>query len=86
MIYDWYRVFNLAEFQALNLVSKTYTLNLEGIGLKDILVTQGNTTGITYEGTFLSIQLNEKNPFEFDGKACFIAENQDVYLGVQVAN
>lgn len=84
MIYDWYLIFNKAEFEALELPSKEYTLNLEDIGEKTILVTQGNFVSILYEGVFLPLEMNTKNPFEFDGHAIYVDNNDDVYLGVEV--
>lgn len=80
MLYNWYRIFSLSEFLATNLVSKVYSLELEGIGLKDILVTQGNLISITYDDVMLSLNLNGKNPFEFEGKAIYL-KGDDVYLG-----
>lgn len=84
MIYNWYRIFNLTEFLATGLVSRTYTLELEDLGIKDILATQGKTVSITYEGVMLSINLNGKNPFEFEGHAVYLSEDQDVYLGIAI--
>lgn len=82
MIYNWFKVFNTTEFDELGLISKTYTLNLDGIGEKDILVTKGEGYGITYEGVFLSLLLNDLNPFEFEDLAVYVDENDDVYLGI----
>lgn len=84
MEYTWFKIFNLTEFNALGLVSKTYTLNLDGIGDKEILVTKGNVVAINYEGVFLSLQLNDLNPFPFDGHAIYIDGSNDVYLGIEV--
>lgn len=84
MEYTWFKIFNRTEFDALELVSKTYTLNLDGIGEKDILVTKGEGHGITYEGVFLSLNLNDENPLEFDSHAIYIDSANDVYLGVPV--
>jgi len=84
MIFMWYRIFNLTDFLATNLVSRTYSLELENVGIKDILVTNGNTISLTYEDVMLSLNLNEKNPFIFEGHACYLAENQDVYLGLPI--
>lgn len=84
MQYTWFKIFNRTEFNALGLVSRTYTLNLAGIGEKDILVTKGLAVGMLYEGVFLSLELNDKNPFEFDGHAAYVDENEDVYLGIAV--
>lgn len=83
MIYMWYRIFNLTEFLATMLVSRTYTLELENIGIKDVLVTNGKTIAVTYEDVMLSVNLNGKNPFAFEGHAVYLdSATQDVYLGL----
>lgn len=84
-MYNWFKIFNKTEFLALGLTSKTYTIFLNGIGQKDILVTNGISIGILYEEVFLSLNLNDKNPFEFDNHAIFVDDDtQDVYLGVPI--
>lgn len=85
MIYTWYYIFNADDFNAEGLVSQTYTVILEGIGQKDILVTKGNFLGLTYEGVFLPLEMNDKNPFEFDSHAIYVDSNQNVFLGIAVA-
>lgn len=84
MVYRWYLLFNRADFEDLGLVSRTYTLELEGLGLKDILATQGNLLGITYEGIFLPVKLNERNPYAIDGHAVYENDDGQIYLGVPV--
>lgn len=84
MAYQAFKIFNKDEFDALDLYSKTYTLDLEGIGQKDILVTKGNLYGITYDGVFLALNQNDKNPFEFEGYAIYMDDNNDVYLGIEI--
>jgi hypothetical protein len=81
--YNWYLIFNLTEFEALGLVSRTYTFNLEGVGQKEILVTKSNLTGMTYEGVYLPIGLTTASLFEIDGHASYIDPlTQNVYLGI----
>lgn len=84
MEYTWYEIFNTTEFDDLGLISKTYTLNLEGVGQKDILVTKGNLYGITYEGVFVALNMNDQNPFEFDSHAIYVDEDDNVFLGLPV--
>ncbi len=86
MTLTWFKIFNQTEFEALDLVSKTYTVDLEVLGEKDILVTKGNYISILYEGIFLSIGMSEKNPFVFENTAVYLDENFDVWLGVLGAN
>lgn len=90
MTFTWFKIFNLTEFEALNLVSKTYTQILEGIGQKDILVTKGECVSMLYEGIFLPLQLNDINPFIKEGEAegdlayaIYIDADDDVYLGIE---
>ncbi len=81
--YDWYLIFNKTEFEALSLVSKVYTVNLESVGEKEVFVTKGVGIGILYEEVFLPLDLLDYNPFEFEGFAIFINDDtQDVYLGI----
>lgn len=84
MIFRWFKIFNTEEFDALGLVSKTYTWNLEGVGERNILVTKGENYGITYEGVFLSLLLNGENPNIFDGHAIYVDADDNVYLGIEV--
>ncbi len=96
MNYDWFWVFNAADFGVADLVSRTYGVILEGIGAKEVLVTQGNLLGMTYDGVYLPINLNGNNPFKFadvsalqtsdtgDSLAVQIDENNDVWLGILV--
>lgn len=82
MIYDYFYIFNTDEFDSTGLVSKTYVVTLSGIGQKSVLVTKGNLTGITFDGVFLPLYLNSKNPFEFEGKAVYRDENKNVWVGL----
>lgn len=90
MIFEWFKIFNLTEFEALSLVSKTYTQILEGIGQKDILVTKGECVSLLYDGVFLPIELNEINPFIKEGEvatelnyAVYLDADNNVYLGIE---
>jgi len=84
MNYNWYKIFNKPDFEALDIPSKEYEFLLEEIGLKTVLVVKGNLCGLFYEGTFLSLELNDNNPFEFDSHAIYIDDNDDVWLGLEV--
>jgi hypothetical protein len=81
-MFNWYRLFNLDDFLGLALPSYSFTVDLVGIGEKDILVTKGNYTSIVYEDAFLSINLNDTNPLRFGENAVFLDDNSDVWLGI----
>ena len=82
-MFDWYPLFSLPEFEASGLVSKTAEVILEGIGSKEILVTKGNTIRITYEGIFLPVNFESRNPFERDGVAVYVDDAELVWLGIE---
>jgi len=83
MTYDWYYIFNLTEFEALDLVSRMYTPILENLGQKEILVTKGNYTSILYDDVFLPINLNDRNPFAMGDYAVYLdSDSQNVFLGI----
>ncbi len=88
MIFDWYKIFNLTEFNALDLVSKTYSATLEDIGDEDFLVVKGNLTSVVYQDVMLPIQLNGENPVVREGDddtyGVFLdVATQDVYVGIR---
>ena len=84
MNYDWFKIFNKDEFEALDLVSKEYTFDFDGYGLKNLLVTKGNLLSVKIDDIFLSVNLNDKNPFAMDQRAIFIDPDNNVYVGIEV--
>lgn len=85
MEYNWYKVFNETEFNALNLPSKEYTVNLDGIGERTFLVTKGNVISVVVDDKFLPIEFDDQNPWVDEGKAVFVDENDDVWIGYVVS-
>lgn len=80
--YDWYFLFNLAEFIATNLISREVTINFPNIGLMTVLITSGELVSVTFNNVILPIGLNNKNPFEFDGYAVYYDSNGAAWLGI----
>lgn len=84
MIFDWYKLFNLAEFMATNLTSRSMEVYLEGRGLVDILITRGHEVSILVDGVFLTLNLNAVNPFAFEQRAVYEDADGVVWVGFQV--
>lgn len=84
MSYSWYNIFNLDEFEALDLVSKEYELILEDNGLKTIMVTNGNGVSVLIDDVFLTINLNSRNPFAFEDRAVYLDADNDVWVGIAI--
>jgi hypothetical protein len=83
-MFDWYKIFNLDEFNALGLVSKTYQYYFDDLGLQSILVTKGNLVSMTYDGELLPIEFMDMNPFQSGSYAVFIDTDDNVWLGIEV--
>lgn len=81
-MFDWYRIFKISEFDALNLVSRTYVVELQDIGVREIFVSKGVGYNILYDGVFLCLKLNDKNPYVKDGYAIYRNPDGYVYLGI----
>lgn len=82
MEFDAYKLFNRTEFEALGIPSRTLRVNLEGVGVKEVLITRGNELAILYEGEFLVANFAGKNPYAKNGVAIWEDENHDIWLGV----
>lgn len=85
MQFYWYNIFNKDAFEATGLVSRTLNVQLTGRGLEKILITRGNTTAVTHDGTMLPISFLDHNPYVADGKAIYLDPlSLDVWLGFEV--
>ncbi len=93
MTFNWFLIFNLTEFLATNLVSRTITTTLEGLGEKEILIVRGNLVSLVYDNCILPVGFNDDNPFVIDDAdsteelsyAVYKdAATQNVYLGIEV--
>ncbi len=97
MNFTYYKITNYNDFVDLDIPSKEFTVELESIGLKTILITKGINVGMLYEGVFLTLNLNDKNPFIFEEQETFGDENtdrwhqaiwidseNDIWLGIEV--
>lgn len=82
MQFDWYKVVNKPEFEALNLVSRKVLIDAEGRGQMEVLITIGNEFGLTANGVFLPANFLSREPYVTDGMACWLEEETgNVFLG-----
>lgn len=88
--YTWYNVFNEDEFIAEDLISKTVSLNLEDLGTKEMLLTRGNLTCLTYDAggdigkVVLPLDFESQNPYDRDGVALYKDSAGEVWLGFEI--
>lgn len=78
---QWYNIYNKTDFEDANLVSRELTKTLGELGEKTILLTKGNGIGITIDGVFLVLELNDKNPFKSGDWLAYVDEDDEIWLG-----
>ncbi len=83
MIYDWYKLFNLTEFNSENLTSKKIIADLESRGENEFLITKGNEVSVLFEGYFLPVNFLNENPFSASAYAVYLDDNNDVWFGFE---
>lgn len=77
---NWYVIFNMADLP--ELVTSQIVIELEGIGEKTILVTQGNHLGLTVDEVFLSLgSAGVEDYAEMNGLYATKDEDGNVWLG-----
>ncbi len=81
----WYNIFNLAEFLAEDLVSRTLIVELESIGSQTFEIFRGSQVSVAYGGAFLPVSFLGRNPYTYTdgGYAIYKDEADDVWIGIE---
>lgn len=82
--YNWYKIFNLGEFEEDDFVSDQFDVTLEAIGTKTILVSKGFHVCVLYDGVLFPLKFNDENPYVRDTQAVYVDAAQDVWIGIEV--
>lgn len=83
----WWKVFNLDEFNALNVPDYYLTLNLDGLGLTDIVIMRGFDISVLFLGYVLTPFLNGRNGFSIENKvSAYIDEDNNLWVGQNESN
>lgn len=84
MAAEWYKLFNLADFLATGLVSRTLIFDLEGRGPTTFEVFRGNEVSVAYDDAFLPVSFLDQNPYAQPGYAVYLDSSDDVWFGFEV--
>lgn len=81
--YDWYRLFNVDDFLATELVSRQLVEVLQDRGRQTFLISRGNLLSITWQGVFLPLEFLDTNPYVDEGMASYVAADRWAWVGFE---
>lgn len=81
--YNWYKLFALPDWISEGLVARSLVVQLEDRGRERFEITQGNTTAIRHDDTFLPLNFLDQNPYARDGKAVYVDPSDNVWFGFE---
>ncbi len=83
MAASWYKIFNLPEFLATGILSRTLVLEIETLGPQTFEVFKGNYVSVLYADAFLPIDFLEQNPYAQGSYAIYKDDADDVWIGIE---
>lgn len=83
----WWKITDLTEFDKLNVPDLYLSVNLDGLGLTDIVVMRGFNISVLFLGYVLTPFLNNRNGFSSANKvSAYIDEDNILWVGQNESN
>lgn len=83
----WWKITDLTEFDKLNVPDLYLSVNLDGLGLTDIVVMRGFNISVLFLGYILTPFLNNRNGFSSANKvSAYIDEDNILWVGQNESN
>lgn len=83
----WWNITNLNEFETLNVPDLYLSVNLEGLGMTDIVIMRGFNISVLFLGYVLTPFLNGRNGFSMNNKvSAYIDEANNLWVGQNESN
>lgn len=84
-MWQWYKIYNLDNFDELNVADYTFDIELEGRGVCIFRICKGNFYAVIVDGVYLVPFLNGKNGFNMDNRSAYIDAKRNLWVGYYVA-
>lgn len=81
MAAKWYKLFNVTEFLAEELVARTLVVDLTGRGVETFEIFSGNEVSVQYDDAFLPVNFLEQNPYIQGEYAVYKDAADDIWFG-----
>lgn len=83
----WWKIYNLDEMNKVDVPDVYLSLNLDGLGLTDIVVMRGFNISVLFLGYVLTPFLNDRNGFSMANKvSAYIDEENNLWVGQNESN
>lgn len=83
----WWKITDLTEFDKLNVPDLYLSVNLDGLGLTDIVVMRGFNISVLFLGYVLTPFLNNRNGSSSANKvSAYIDEDNNLWVGQNESN
>jgi hypothetical protein len=83
----WWKIYNLDELNKVDVPDVYLSLNLDGLGLTDIVVMRGFNISVLFLGYVLTPFLNDRNGFSMANKvSAYIDEENNLWVGQNESN
>lgn len=83
----WWKIYNLDELNKVDVPDVYLSLNLDGLGLADIVVMRGFNISVLFLGYVLTPFLNDRNGFSMANKvSAYIDEENNLWVGQNESN
>lgn len=83
----WWKIYNLDELNKVDVPDVYLSLNLEGLGLTDIVVMRGFNISVLFLGYVLTPFLNDRNGFSVANKvSAYIDDENNLWVGQNESN
>ncbi len=80
-MWQWYKIFNLNDFDKLSVPDYTFVLELEDRGLQTYRICKGFEYSVIVDGIYLTPFLNGKNGFAKNRRSAYVDDKRNLWVG-----
>lgn len=80
-MWQWYKIFNLNDFDKLSVPDYAFEIELEDKGVQSFRICKGFLYSVIVDGIYLTPFLNDMNGFNKNERSAYIDEERNLWVG-----
>jgi hypothetical protein len=84
-MWQWYKIYNLCDFDKLHAADYTFDVELERRGVNTFRICKGSFYAVVVDGIYLIPFLNNKNVFNMNNRCAYIDAKRNLWVGYYAA-